>query len=341
MRRLPVWGRQPLENVLGFPKFFVGELKGRPRTVYIEVTLRCNAKCDFCSYWQDGRRPELKDFSPIVRKLNPIAVVLTGGEPTVRRDLPDIIGKIKDSGAYFISMVTNGSMLTVPKAKLLRQKGLSGLSISLNYLDEAHDRERHIAGLYNKLQDLIPRLAKLQVFPRLSLNTVLMNTNLDKVVAIAEQAKRWGVSISVSCYSVNKTGHDGYVIGPDRFNELREVVEELRRRKREGWPIGNSDWYLARIAGFHERGGAPGCTAGVRTLHVTPSGYIKRCPDLPVVAHYTAFDSELLGPNTCDRCWYACRGEAEAPVDAARIRYWGGMWLRKDHGAPATGDNDD
>ena len=45
-----------------------------PRILYIEVTKRCNAFCSFCPYWQDQRRGELMDYSPIVAKLRPFCV---------------------------------------------------------------------------------------------------------------------------------------------------------------------------------------------------------------------------------------------------------------------------
>ena len=49
-----------------------------PRILYVEVTKRCNAFCDFCPYWQTHRRDELADYAPIVEKMKPFCVTFTG-----------------------------------------------------------------------------------------------------------------------------------------------------------------------------------------------------------------------------------------------------------------------
>ena len=64
------------------------------RTLYgtVIVTYRCNAKCNMCDCWRDPSRPEEEIQMDTIRKLPEMAFTnITGGEPFIRRDLPEIV----------------------------------------------------------------------------------------------------------------------------------------------------------------------------------------------------------------------------------------------------------
>jgi hypothetical protein len=60
------------------------------------------------------------------------------------------------------------------------------------------------------------------------------------------------------------------------------------------------------------------CQSGIRTIHVDPTGHVKRCPDFPTDFHWKDF--ARYTPIACNDCFYACRGEAQAPLTLARLR---------------------
>jgi hypothetical protein len=60
------------------------------------------------------------------------------------------------------------------------------------------------------------------------------------------------------------------------------------------------------------------CRSGIRTIHLDPAGFVKRCPDFPTDFHWTAFRE--YQPIDCNACYYACRGEAQAPLRWSRIQ---------------------
>lgn len=311
-------GGGEMSTFSGLRRFALGALRGRPRTVFLEVTLRCNARCDFCRYWRLPVVEEVKDFRPIVARFSPVSVTLTGGEPLVRSDICDLVAGIRSTGDYFISLITNGIKLDIEKARRLRAAGLDGLSVSLNYPNELQDREKGVPGLYRKLADVLPGLRRLG-FRRLSLNTVLMANNLGWIPSIVERAQAWGMGLTVSCYSPGKAGLHSPVIGQDQSNELRDVVELLKREHGSGC-VENSFWYLDRIEPFHRQRHVAGCLAGRRTIHVTSQGMVRPCPELPIVSHWSSYDARKAPLPRCGVCWYACRGEVEAPLTLARIR---------------------
>ncbi len=295
-------------------QFFAGLLRGRPRIVFVEVTLRCNARCDFCSYWRDTRVHELADYAPVVRHFDPVAVTLTGGEPLLRADLRELVRGIKATGNRFVSVLSNGALLTRERAQDLREAGLDGLSISLNYLDERQDEERQLKGLFRHLAALVPRLADLG-FARLNLNTVLLATNLDQILPLVARAREWGVGLSVSCYSPHKAGDERFVVGPRHETRLREVVDGLIQARRHDHVVSNTEWYLRRIPDYYRTGSLSGCPAGRRSVHVTPDGMVKPCPDLPSQGPWDEYSTRHAPRLDCDVCWYACRGEVQAPMD--------------------------
>jgi MoaA/NifB/PqqE/SkfB family radical SAM enzyme len=95
----------------------------------------------------------------MARKLNPMVLSLTGGEPLIEKRIPAIIRDVKASQSFiYVYVVTNGSLLTEERAAEMFEAGLDQLSISLNYLDERQDDERKLPGLWSHLATLIPKI---------------------------------------------------------------------------------------------------------------------------------------------------------------------------------------
>jgi MoaA/NifB/PqqE/SkfB family radical SAM enzyme len=125
--------------------------------------------------------------------------------------------------------------------------------------------------------------------------------------------------VNYSCYSDSKNGNREGIIDDSRFDELAEVTAlllEFKRRHRG--VIANSDYYLENIPRYVRGEMKEPCRSGIRTIHVDPTGHVKRCPDFPTDFHWTEF--RKYEPIDCNACYYACRGEAQAPLRLSRIR---------------------
>lgn len=111
----------------------------------ISLTQRCNLRCIFCH--MEGQPVSRAELTPaeIERVVRAAAlagidrVKLTGGEPTLRDDLPEIIRRIRPHVAE-VSMTTNGLRLE-SWAKELKDAGLARVNVSLPSLDPATYRE--------------------------------------------------------------------------------------------------------------------------------------------------------------------------------------------------------
>ncbi len=294
----------------------------RPVLVHFEVTLRCNARCGFCDYWKtdaSARQHELASYADAARYFNPMLVTFTGGEPTLRADLEDLVAAVDRAVAFkYVTLITHGAMLTAERAIALWRAGIHQFNISLDYLDERHDRARGIPGLSRKIFAAIPGMRERGI-DNIRFNTVIKHDNLDQILPIVRRAAELGVGVNVSLYTDAKNGNTTHLVGRDDQAALADVVRELLafKRRRRG-VITNSDYYLEHMPRYARGEMNEPCRSGIRTIHIDPSGYVKRCPDFPTDFHWRDF--QRYEPVNCNACYYACRGEAQAPLRLSRIR---------------------
>lgn len=123
---------------------------GRPlRDLRISLTDRCNMRCGYCMprevFGHDFHflpRSELLSFEEIARfvgvaaRLGVAKVRLTGGEPLLRKDVPELVGMLRAvDGIEEIALTTNGLLLE-RNAAALKRAGLDRVTVSLDTLEE-------------------------------------------------------------------------------------------------------------------------------------------------------------------------------------------------------------
>jgi MoaA/NifB/PqqE/SkfB family radical SAM enzyme len=313
---------KPYHVALFLGKYAWLTARRRPVLVHFEVTLRCNAHCGFCDYWKTdaaARDDELATYADAARYFNPMLVTFTGGEPTLRRDLEAIVAEVcRAISLKYVTLITHGGMLSPERAASLWAAGINQFNISLDYLDERHDRARGIPGLAEKILANIPAMQARGV-DNIRFNTVIKNDNLDQVVEIARTAESLGVGVNFSVYTDAKNGNRDHLVAREQLAEAERVVGALLalKRRRRG-VITNSDYYLEQIPRYLRGEMREPCRSGIRTIHIDPSGRVKRCPDFPTDFHWRDFAQ--YKPIDCNACYYACRGEAQAPLRLSRIR---------------------
>ena len=120
------------------------------RDLRISVTDRCNFRCTYCmpkkvfnSDYQFLMRDDLLTFEEITRiaelfvKQGVRKLRLTGGEPMLRKNLDVLITELSSiSGVEDIALTTNASILTLGRAKQLKEAGLQRITVSLDAIDQ-------------------------------------------------------------------------------------------------------------------------------------------------------------------------------------------------------------
>ncbi len=306
--------------VEGGIKFFSMLAGKKLFSLHIEVTRKCNARCSFCDYWKNkGEEVRLDDYSPIVKKFDPLHITLTGGEPLLRPDLEDIIRLIVSNNRFvYINCITNGILLTPERAKKLWDAGLTQLSVSLDFPDSRHEFTRNVPGLWKHLEFLIKELPRTGI-DNLCFNTVIMKDNLESITDIVKLAYDNGWKVSFSTYNPFKNRNFSHRLSKELVGKVTDLIHELIHLKRKYRNITNSDYYLLKIPEYINSGGIKGCTAGIKWAHVTPDGHIRRCSEREIIGHWTEYNPRSVSPTRCVECWYACRGESEAPLNLKRI----------------------
>ena len=163
----------------------------------LSVTDRCNLRCSYCMPEQDYvwlPREDILHFEEIERLVDVFTglgvskVRLTGGEPLLRRDLPDLIARLAARPAIRdLAMTTNGVLLA-QHARALREAGLHRLTVSLDTLQPDRFRTLTRYDSLDRVRDGIETASPL--FGGLKLDTVVIRgVNDDELVALLEYGK--------------------------------------------------------------------------------------------------------------------------------------------------------
>jgi cyclic pyranopterin phosphate synthase len=146
----------------------------------LSLTDRCNFRCEYCSVsdYEDPAtvlaRPEIARLIGIFARLGVRRVRLTGGEPTLRKDVVGIAADVRATlGIEEVAITTNGHRLA-ELARPLRDAGVGCVNVSLDTLRA--DRLLAISGRGARLRDILAGIdaAAAAGFPHLKLNTVVM-----------------------------------------------------------------------------------------------------------------------------------------------------------------------
>ena len=261
----------------------------RFRYLRLSVTEVCNFRCTYClpdGYRKSGPMDflapeEVERLVRVFAQLGIRKVRLTGGEPTVRKDLTQLIACVSaQTGIDKVALTTNGWNLSRHVDEWV-DAGLTNLNVSMDALDrEAFHR---ITG-HDRLNDVLSGLERAQALPlnAVKVNAVLLRDGLDEDFSswtgfVRERA------ISVRFIELMRTGEN------KAFFDAQHVSGQVLRRWLEanGWTPadrGADDGpavefshpdYVGRIGLIAPY--APGFCDGCNRLRVTARGQLRLC----------------------------------------------------------------
>jgi len=290
-------------------------ITNRPIVVSYEVTLSCNCNCLHCDlggFIKDEKQITPEEYGDLTQRLKPLAAQISGGEPLLRKDVAAIVKAIKQAGVKYAILVTNGVLLNESNYLQLREAGVDQFSVSLDFPDERHDEFRQRPGLYKRLEQTLPRLAKLG-FRDIILNTAITQVNVREILPLAKKAAEWGVDMSYSAYTARRTGNKDYCLNNGEDLEiLRHAINELIILKKQGTHLVNPELTLRDTIKFFEQKYMPNCKAGIRFLVVMPDGSLVPC-SLQRTKYATREEmlEKFSRTNRCGDCYVAIRSYSE------------------------------
>lgn len=241
------------------------------RVCHFYVTLRCNDTCEFCACWRDyppplpGEPPREEGelgaagLEPLLRRLRREGIKtlnITGGEPLLRSDLPQILQLAKELG-FQTELTTNG-ILYPERAKELR--GLSEIIFfSIDHPHpEGHDQSRGVSCFTTVLEGI--KLAR-QQGERVIITYTLTRENVRFLPEMVELAERLGVFLQLNPV-YDFAGTQGFT---------KMTLDHIRYYARRAHVLIN----LAALL-FIEAGGnktfLPRCRAKETTVTILPDG---------------------------------------------------------------------
>lgn len=254
----------------------------------LSVTDSCNLRCIYCM------NEDFNDFLEINKiltddeiyrvvyeaaKLGIKKVRITGGEPLVRKNIVELIGRInKIQGIETIYLTTNGLLLE-DKVEKLAQNGLNGVNISLDSLKEDTFKRLTRNGDLLKVLKAIDKCIANNI--KVKLNTVIIGEiNKDEIMDFINLTKK--KNIDVRFIELMPIG-EGKNFSPVTNTEILETiktnfgeVEEVGRRSTDGpakyIKVKN---YLGKI-GFISAISNCFCSECNR-IRITPEGFLKKC----------------------------------------------------------------
>jgi GTP 3',8-cyclase len=164
------------------------------RNLRLSVTDRCNLRCSYCMpepeyVWLPREDilhfEEIETLVDVFTGLGVDKVRLTGGEPLLRRNLPDLVRRLADRPAIRdLAMTTNGVLLAA-NARALREAGLHRLTVSL---DTLHPQRFRDLTRYDELERVLDGIATAApIFPGLKIDTVVIRgVNDDELIDLLE-----------------------------------------------------------------------------------------------------------------------------------------------------------
>lgn len=156
-----------------------------PRTVIFFITSRCNLRCGHCFFWKElnagAAELNIDEIDKISQTLTkPVSLSLTGGEPFIRKDIPDICEVFeKNCGIGALGIATNGTFtekIMNDVHCLLKSKRYPDLSVqvSLDGPEAIHDDIRGVSGSFFKAMMTLKELMVLkESYPALSVHAAV------------------------------------------------------------------------------------------------------------------------------------------------------------------------
>jgi MoaA/NifB/PqqE/SkfB family radical SAM enzyme len=215
----------------------------RPIIAGLQITERCNLRCQMCGVWSSDSRVELttEEWKEVFRQLRQEEIkylYFAGGEPLLREDLADLVSFAHSLG-FRVIIATNGYLLTEELARKLIDSGVKYFNVSLDALGGDFNSIRGVEGAYEKVSSACKILSKLRKDRdiEVAICATIMKSTLRNILKVVQFADSLDIPILFSLldctpYFFHSAKNDNLWIGESERGQLKEVVEELIRAKR-------------------------------------------------------------------------------------------------------------
>lgn len=294
----------------------------KPKQLIVTITDQCNHSCDMCYYHNSlniGQKlmtiAEYELLAAQLPKLN--LILLSGGEPFLRKDLVDIIKVFyTKSQVRQLFIPTNGSIpnTIIKKVKMMLStmpKLQLTIMFSLEGLEEEHDKIHGMKGAFKSVIESIRRLSIVRVHQcikrkpplALLLNSVVSNSNIDGILPLMRYIRS---TVKVNTHTFSPMRGTGPAINweapdPDKFSKLIQSAQHYFEYYLSHEPealqatLERYSLWLRLIRG---KGLPFQCQAGNNIGVIEPDSSIRLCELTPIVGNLRETNYDF------DKVWF-------------------------------------
>ncbi len=298
-----------------------------PTHAIVAITLNCNARCVMCNIWKNKMVEELKpeEFLKLPPYLKDINV--TGGEPFLRRDFPEVIKNIKKAAPKARLVVnTNGFLWRKIKEDIphvLKIDPKIAIRLSIDGIGEAHNKIRGIPDGYNLIMKSLQHLRDAGV-KDLGVSFTLMDRNIEELPKMQQFCfdNKLQFSLTIATNSPIYFGDDKANLRPQNKQQLTDTLEEAAKRHYE--QLGPKEymrgWFVNKMLAYALTGKrALLCDAGQGFFYMDSHGSVYTCNVKPWIMGsirnkpiQEILDNQIHWDKVkdCHDCWMICTAKS-------------------------------
>jgi radical SAM protein with 4Fe4S-binding SPASM domain len=243
-----------------------------PLRVLVEVTKRCNLKCQHCSVsagekGEDIKKEDLFSLIDHFSEEGTWSVDISGGEPFLRKDIYDIVKKCSEN-FYDVLIVTNGTLIKKGEAKKLAEFGNVYIHVSLDsHTSRFHDKFRGLNGAFDKTINGIYNLVSQGIYTRVGVTVTKDNVkDFEKIILLADELGVDGINYDM----VRAVGRGAYLSPtPEDIMAWMDETNTIYKKYK-----GKTSLFYER---FRREFTSEDCGAGRTMWTLGPTGNIRPC----------------------------------------------------------------
>lgn len=210
----------------------------KPRWLLAELTYRCPLQCPYCSnpldYTAHSNELSTEDWQRVFREARAMGAVqlgLSGGEPLVRQDLPELVRYARELG-YYSNLISSGYGLSEAKIAALKDAGLDHIQISIQSPDKTLNDFLAGTESYEHKKE-VARLIKKHGYPMV-LCVVIHRQNIHQMREILEMAVELGADYlelaNCQYYGWAWANRDQLLPTREQFAEAEAIAKEYKAK---------------------------------------------------------------------------------------------------------------
>ncbi len=309
-----------------------------PKDFVLAITYQCNSRCQFCNIWQKKGTASCQpiDYTNLPR--NAQNINLSGGEPFLKKELPEIIRIIsRQCPKAKIVISTNGfspSLIKKQMQKIIRFKRDIGIAVSLDGFGRVHEELRGFPGGYSLVLETI-RLLKELGLRDIKIAFTLGDQNINQLKRIYRLSRELEVEFSLAAYHNSNHYFDK---NDNQINNLKKINRELnwlidqeiKSFSPKKWLRAYFAWGLLRF--LEEQKRILPDYSGLTSLFIDPIGNIYpsdvwglRIGRLRRVRNWSDFGlrtREMLLPQKSPINWMICTTRQAIRKHWLRVGFW-------------------